>query len=203
MSVCSKCGKYIVGRKGQYCIECSSKFVSKKKKPNKLKNKSTINKTFNGDCSNCGKKSTKVKKSYPNIILCKQCRLEYKIACLSLQKSFGYNPFKFREKKNNETKKEYYTTYINSKPWFRLRDYINKRDNNKCVICDSRSNDVHHWKYNKELGTEDERLLTSVCRECHNSIHAKGNGFFGKNKEILPEDIEVIIFELKMDYFDK
>lgn len=74
-------------------------------------------------------------------------------------------------KHKNQTRKEYYRKYIKSKMWFAKRKLIIKRDKGKCVVCEDKARDVHHWVYPKVLGTEKLSTLDSVCRECHDEMH--------------------------------
>jgi 5-methylcytosine-specific restriction endonuclease McrA len=64
-----------------------------------------------------------------------------------------------------------YSKYINSEAWQKRRSVILNRDNFKCRICQTAdATDVHHISY-RNLCSESDLELISVCRECHELIH--------------------------------
>lgn len=62
--------------------------------------------------------------------------------------------------------------YLKSPKWNTLRKAILKRDNYTCQQCgiSNVSLEVHHITYAR-FGNEWTSDLTSVCRDCHQSIH--------------------------------
>lgn len=65
-----------------------------------------------------------------------------------------------------------YNSYINSAEWRVKRDLVLKRDNYVCQGClQSKAVHVHHLTY-VHLGCELLFELVSVCRKCHERIHA-------------------------------
>jgi len=68
-----------------------------------------------------------------------------------------------------------YKEYLKTKEWIEIRNRIYKRDNNKCVICDSKLNlNCHHISYENIYNEKDEDLIT-LCNICHNNEHNKIN----------------------------
>jgi hypothetical protein len=76
-------------------------------------------------------------------------------------------------RQRHETRRQYYTRYIRSAVWFKLRAKAIKRDNDKCVICDDDAFHVHHWIYHGVFGKEPVEWLSSLCERCHNKVHAE------------------------------
>jgi 5-methylcytosine-specific restriction enzyme A len=62
--------------------------------------------------------------------------------------------------------------------WAEVRKIILTRDEGLCLRCGLEATDVHHRKVKGMGGTKDEKVaygyanLISVCRYCHNWIHA-------------------------------
>ena len=75
--------------------------------------------------------------------------------------------------RNREQRRDYYrNVYLKSDAWKRKRYVVLKRDNWKCVYCDSHATEVHHKKYAKyNIGREPIDWLVSVCKSCHDSMH--------------------------------
>lgn len=75
-----------------------------------------------------------------------------------------------------------YNVYLNRPEWKKIRDKIIERDNNKCVVCSSTKElQVHHKQYHFSNTARDfvkpwqypERLLITICNNCHNIGHKK------------------------------
>lgn len=82
------------------------------------------------------------------------------------------------ETKKNIGRKDYYNKiYLKSDEWKRKRLIILKRDNFKCVCCNSEATQVHHINYNNVI-KENFNDLISVCKDCHEKIHFEGSVFF-------------------------
>lgn len=66
-----------------------------------------------------------------------------------------------------------YTEYLSSPEWNAIRNTIQQRDDNTCVLCGSTFMlHVHHITY-KNVGHEDLEDLILVCKECHEEIHRR------------------------------
>lgn len=67
--------------------------------------------------------------------------------------------------------------YTQSEKWDQIRKAVLKRDDYTCRKCNASGVllDVHHLHY-KNLGNESLQDLVTVCRSCHNEIHAL-NGY--------------------------
>ena len=60
-----------------------------------------------------------------------------------------------------------YKRYLQSDKWSEIRQSVIERDNFKCAVCDSPDNlHVHHLTY-KNVGSEKDEDLITLCRDCH------------------------------------
>jgi hypothetical protein len=80
-----------------------------------------------------------------------------------------YTSFKSSRKRR---RKYYRNVFLKSRKWYQQRDRVLKRDGYRCVKCGARATEVHHKRYAKKLGTEPDKWLISICRICHEKIHA-------------------------------
>lgn len=95
-----------------------------------------------------------------------------------LKQNFIDSCFTRRDLKNELGAKEYYNNvYLKSDEWKTKRENILIRDDYKCVCCEEKATQVHHINYNN-VYNENNNLLLSVCKDCHNLIHNKGIVFF-------------------------
>lgn len=102
----------------------------------------------------------------------------------------------------------------------KLRNFIRKRDNYKCVMCDKTQKenkynlDVHHIDGNKL--NSDMRNLVSLCKSCHTTVHnnPKFNDYIKKyyiycssdayNENSYNEEVYIpIIHGANLDYLEK
>ena len=104
--------------------------------------------------------------------------------------------------------KEYdysYKNYLHSDKWYKIRDKVFNRDNNKCTICGATENLVAHHKNYDNLGNEKLEDLITVCEECHEVIHSERGWNESKNKVTKKEIDEIIktdnLDELKLYQF--
>ena len=68
--------------------------------------------------------------------------------------------------------KWHYQNYINSLAWRNKRQqYFDSKLPQKCLVCDSRTVDLHHRTY-KRLGNEWLNDLVPLCRQHHDECHA-------------------------------
>ena len=71
-----------------------------------------------------------------------------------------------------KTRRDYYRNdYLKSDAWQRKRYLVLKRDNWRCVYCGERATQVHHLKYDKNIGREPIDWLVAICDECHKHKH--------------------------------
>lgn len=68
----------------------------------------------------------------------------------------------------------HYATYLESPEWKHRRDYMLRRADHRCSLCDTSTNslDVHHRTYER-LGREYDADLIVLCRPCHDRHHKK------------------------------
>jgi 5-methylcytosine-specific restriction endonuclease McrA len=70
-----------------------------------------------------------------------------------------------------------YSEYLQSPQWFEIRNVVFERDNHQCQNkkCKKETNlVVHHLRYkNKYNEMEHLEDLKTLCRECHEELHAK------------------------------
>ena len=76
------------------------------------------------------------------------------------------------------SKKERYAAYLKTPGWRKKRDIILRRDSFLCQSClTARATEVHHLSYDyldyDSPGSEPGFDLASICRDCHERIHAK------------------------------
>jgi 5-methylcytosine-specific restriction endonuclease McrA len=65
-----------------------------------------------------------------------------------------------------------------------IRPRILKRDNYKCNRCGAKAKDVHHQEYTeKVMRGEDDNLLDSICRSCHDIVEFDEAGNQRSNEE--------------------
>ena len=83
-------------------------------------------------------------------------------------------------------RKHEYQQYLKSYKWRKKREQILKRDNYRCISCNSPYNlVVHHVWYPKVFGEETDDMLQTLCETCHNvKCH---NGSLSKSKNRLPK----------------
>jgi hypothetical protein len=79
---------------------------------------------------------------------------------------------KKRQEKSDffESNKNKYLDYLKSKEWIQKRNLIMQKYKNKCVLCFSPAEVVHHLHY-RNIYNEDFRDLISLCKDCHSYIH--------------------------------
>lgn len=64
-----------------------------------------------------------------------------------------------------------YEEYIQSPEWRERAEKIRAEYDNKCYICGSSNNlHIHHISY-KRLGSEIDRDVVCLCRDCHMKVH--------------------------------
>jgi hypothetical protein len=117
-------------------------------------------------CLNCGSSDSKVYKHslFKNIN-------DLPLFDSELRENFIKKCFEKRDLKNKIGVKDYYNdVYLKSDEWKSKRQNTLKRDNFKCVCCNSEATQVHHVNYNN-VYQEKEKQLISVCNDCHNKIH--------------------------------
>lgn len=91
--------------------------------------------------------------------------------------------------------KEYdynYKNYLHSDKWYKIRDKVFCRDNNRCTICEATKNLIAHHKSYDNFGNEKLDDLVTVCETCHEIIHSKRGWNKGKNKVTKKEIDEMI-----------
>jgi 5-methylcytosine-specific restriction endonuclease McrA len=65
----------------------------------------------------------------------------------------------------------FYSEYMKSDRWRRVRERRIFKDRGMCFVCGSRHNlEVHHVSY-RNLGRERMRDLITLCREHHRMFH--------------------------------
>lgn len=65
-----------------------------------------------------------------------------------------------------------FESYYYTGEWKELRQKVFQRDNNKCVRCGDKAEQVHHLTYER-FKNELLEDLESVCFQCHSTIHSK------------------------------
>jgi 5-methylcytosine-specific restriction endonuclease McrA len=96
--------------------------------------------------------------------------------------NFKNNRINNSKLRNNIGSKDYYNeVYLKSFEWKNKRENILKRDNYKCVCCNSDATQVHHINYNN-VYLENFTDLISVCYNCHQKIHFLGEVYFNNLK---------------------
>ena len=64
-----------------------------------------------------------------------------------------------------------YKEYLKSEYWLLVKSQVHKRDDYKCVKCESEKNlCVHHRTY-EFIGSENLDELVTLCKKCHYSFH--------------------------------
>ena len=99
------------------------------------------------------------------------------------------SPKKIRQIKRGDLPKEgngYYfmclNDYYETTGWQDLRNKVYRRDESKCVYCDSPYNlQAHHMRYpesffvgqDKHINTESDNIdkIITLCDECHSEVH--------------------------------
>ena len=72
--------------------------------------------------------------------------------------------------------KDLYYPYLHSELWKNIRRKRIERDGFQCVMCGSAKNlNVHHITYDC-LYREDVTDLVTVCKKCHEKLHANDKG---------------------------
>jgi len=207
MRFCSKCG-FVIRDKQKNCSNCMDierlhngigrvKDFVKKKKPRKKK-------LVAGSCSNCGTESKKIHK-YHKVKLCPSCKKKFEVELNDLKERYGAKfdkGFAFRNIRKGETRKQYYDLYIRSPQWFRLRQRIMSQHDNKCIFCEDKADQVHHWRYNDVLGTEKDGYFSALCKQCHEYIHASEELNRVHSGNTMSEDeISATILDIKEMFF--
>ncbi len=111
---------------------------------------------------------------------------EAKVKKLATEKDKGFEYYKWSLKLHQENRKliyeklfnepyvdfdTSYEKYINYEAWFEKRKVILIRDNHLCRLCKvKKANQVHHISY-RNLCSESDLELISVCPDCHMNIH--------------------------------
>ncbi len=71
----------------------------------------------------------------------------------------------------------FYKQYLKSPLWQSIRGRVLARDHNKCRICGSIADHVHHQKYNRAtLRGSNIRELLSLCSFCHKGFEFDDGG---------------------------
>lgn len=76
-------------------------------------------------------------------------------------------------------KRRIYKDYLSSPEWRERRQKCLDRDGHECRICGSKHELQAHHKHYKHLGAEEENDLTTLCKQCHNSV----TGFLKRRKK--------------------
>lgn len=85
----------------------------------------------------------------------------------------------------------WYTQYLLTPEWERIRTLILQRDSGKCRCCGSRADQVHHRSYGPDVMVgKDLDQLVAICDKCHNLIH-KADGVKRKLAEV-----DVVLLEM-------
>jgi len=65
-----------------------------------------------------------------------------------------------------------HSKYLKTDTWAGKREYVLKRDNYTCAICNKYGGrlEVHHKTY-KRHGNESVNDLVTLCKECHDKHH--------------------------------
>ena len=109
-------------------------------------------------CSNCQRS---------DVTLLEEPFVRYRIRDATLKK-MGYSSYK---------------NYLESPLWRSIRGRVLARDGDKCRICGSEADHVHHQRYNRAiLSGRDIRELLSLCSSCHKGFEFDDNG---KKRDIL------------------
>ncbi|MGH2397034.1 MAG: HNH endonuclease, partial [bacterium] len=69
------------------------------------------------------------------------------------------------------SRKAEYRRYLSSSAWREKRDLALARTSGFCQFCGSFAEQVHHVRYPKQFGQEDQNSLVPVCDECHKTSH--------------------------------
>jgi hypothetical protein len=81
------------------------------------------------------------------------------------------------QKELTEARRKDYNAYLNSPDWNKLRNLVLERDNRLCQGClVAPAEIVHHLTYN-DVFYELAFQLVSLCRACHEKIHAAGGAY--------------------------
>lgn len=64
----------------------------------------------------------------------------------------------------------HYTDYLQSDHWKEFKKTVREFWNNRCCICSSAGDDVHHNNYNR-LNCERPTDCVLLCRTCHEKFH--------------------------------
>lgn len=87
------------------------------------------------------------------------------------------------------TKHAYRFGYLKSEEWGYVRAEVLARDNATCAICSIRSlsNDVHHYRYPRNIWDTTASYCVTLCRECHDTVHDNATGKLSiqKAKELI------------------
>ena len=125
-------------------------------------------------CITCGQtQGTAVKQSKLN---CSVDELHYGEPLRQLyEKAVNEKRKELYERSNNENaieRRNRYEMALSSPHWKYIRQKVLKRDNHICQAClDAKAEEVHHLHY-ENLGNETALELVSVCKTCHEKIHA-------------------------------
>jgi hypothetical protein len=138
---CKICGKELSGKKYKYCTEhCYEQFKGKKRPEHSKLMKGKHNSNFKNG-----------KYCFPKY--CIKCKDKITIGSKT-ELCSSCSHFKGKIKDRN---------YINFTA--KLKEFIRKRDNNKCKICNKFGKDIHHIDYDKY--NFNELNLITLCQKCH------------------------------------
>lgn len=78
-----------------------------------------------------------------------------------------------------------YNDYMQSEQWKNLRRIRIQIDGGKCAMCGKKTDDieVHHMRYDSLRHENPWRDLVSLCRSCHESVHALMNRPTGQRED--------------------
>lgn len=98
---------------------------------------------------------------------------------------------KIRDSKSNKdslfSKFTTYNNYLLSQEWYLIKDlHYSQFINNRCFVCNSKSNlDVHHKDYSNLGSIKEINDLFTLCRTCHEQVHIYAEKFTLKTSLLL------------------
>ena len=92
-----------------------------------------------------------------------------------------------------ESKHAYRFGFLKSEEWKLLRLGCLARDGAKCRLCKSRnlSNDAHHIRYPKNWFDTCLCDLVTLCRRCHDSVHAYMEANPGHSWDVIRKKVSI------------
>jgi len=73
--------------------------------------------------------------------------------------------------------RDYFTEYLDSPLWRKIRSRVLRRAQQLCVRCGDRATEVHHLSYSEAvLKGDDDSQLAAICRSCHEAVERDGDG---------------------------